>query len=129
MFCRRRNVFTIPQSQQYFELGGNFLFIQVLGSQYSNRPRGVTVSTLDSESSDRGSNPRESFPRSRGSIKAKPGAGFPTHTAMRTVRLIVMKSSVCSAALLVVGKRTRAVSLRVDFTWLSHGQWKHGLVV
>ena len=24
-----------------------------------NRPRGVTVSTLDSESSDRGSNPRE----------------------------------------------------------------------
>ena len=26
-----------------------------------NRPRGVTVSTLDSESSDRGSNPREAF--------------------------------------------------------------------
>ena len=25
------------------------------------RPRGVTVSTLDSESSDRGSNPREAF--------------------------------------------------------------------
>ena len=25
------------------------------------RPRGVTVSTLDSESSDRGSNPREVF--------------------------------------------------------------------
>ena len=28
-----------------------------------NRPRGVTVSTLDSESSDRGSNPREAFSR------------------------------------------------------------------
>ena len=27
-----------------------------------NWPRGVTVSTLDSESSDRGSNPREAFP-------------------------------------------------------------------
>lgn len=27
----------------------------------ANRPRGVTVSTLDSESSDRGSNPREAF--------------------------------------------------------------------
>ena len=27
----------------------------------SIRPRGVTVSTLDSESSDRGSNPREAF--------------------------------------------------------------------
>ena len=26
-----------------------------------SRPRGVTVSTLDSESSDRGSNPREAF--------------------------------------------------------------------
>ena len=26
-----------------------------------NRPRGVTVSTLDSESSDRGSNPREAY--------------------------------------------------------------------
>ena len=26
-----------------------------------NRPRGVTVSTLESESSDRGSNPREAF--------------------------------------------------------------------
>ena len=25
------------------------------------RPRGVTVSTLDSESSDRGSNPREAY--------------------------------------------------------------------
>ena len=29
--------------------------------QAINRPRGVTVSTLDSESSDRGSNPREAF--------------------------------------------------------------------
>ena len=28
---------------------------------YISRPRGVTVSTLDSESSDRGSNPREAF--------------------------------------------------------------------
>ena len=30
-------------------------------SSFSNWPRGVTVSTLDSESSDRGSNPREAF--------------------------------------------------------------------
>ena len=29
--------------------------------QQSQWPRGVTVSTLDSESSDRGSNPREAF--------------------------------------------------------------------
>ena len=31
------------------------------GESMNNWPRGVTVSTLDSESSDRGSNPREAF--------------------------------------------------------------------
>ena len=35
------------------------------------RPRGVTVSTLDSESSDRGSNPREAFYNSRLSCTAQ----------------------------------------------------------
>jgi hypothetical protein len=33
----------------------------VSGWQNVNWPRGVTVSTLDSESSDRGSDPREAF--------------------------------------------------------------------
>ena len=33
-----------------------------IGNLSKQRPRGVTVSTLDSESSDRGSNPREAFP-------------------------------------------------------------------
>ena len=32
-----------------------------LEPRFHNWPRGVTVSTLDSESSDRGSNPREAF--------------------------------------------------------------------
>jgi hypothetical protein len=58
--AKKRNESTIPQSHRDFEFDGIF-FIQVWGSQYSNRPRGVTVSTLDSESSDRGSNPREAF--------------------------------------------------------------------
>ena len=37
------------------------LFIQQQQRSYVHRPRGVTVSILDSESSDRGSNPREAF--------------------------------------------------------------------
>ena len=40
------------------------LVIELLfNSDVVNRPRGVTVSTLDSESSDRGSNPREVWGR------------------------------------------------------------------
>ena len=41
-------------------LGGNSIIL-------TSWPRGVTVSTLDSESSDRGSNPREAFVISAGS--------------------------------------------------------------
>ena len=44
-----------------------------------NRPRGVTVSTLDSESSDRGSNPREAFLRLRPTDKCEESA-FCLHT-------------------------------------------------
>ena len=38
-------------------------------------PRGVTVSTLDSESSDRGSNPREAFSATRSRAKGGEGGG------------------------------------------------------
>ena len=38
------------------------LFAGILPLLHSQWPRGVTISTLDSESSDRGSNPREAFP-------------------------------------------------------------------
>ena len=34
---------------------------QFMSAEWSNWLRGVTVSTLDSESSDRGSDPREAF--------------------------------------------------------------------
>ena len=38
-------------------------------------PRGVTVSTLDSESSDRGSNPREAYaPARHGSSEVRPAS-------------------------------------------------------
>ena len=42
-------------------LTGVCFLIGALVNQFTSRPRGVTVSTLDSESSDRGSNPREAF--------------------------------------------------------------------
>jgi hypothetical protein len=38
-----------------------FVFLKVSHHFPTQRSHGVTVSTLDSESSDRGSNPRESF--------------------------------------------------------------------
>ena len=44
-----------------------------------NWPRGVTVSILDSESSDRGSNPREAFWRLRPTNKCE-GSEFCLHT-------------------------------------------------
>jgi hypothetical protein len=45
-----------------------------------NWPRGVTVSTLDSESSDRGSNPRQAFCQYRG----RPHIIEPLHNARRS---------------------------------------------
>ena len=42
---------------------------------YISRPRGVTVSTLDSESSDRGSNPREASWGEAGGEEAGRGLG------------------------------------------------------
>jgi hypothetical protein len=45
-----------------------------------NRPRGVKVSTLDSESSDRGSNPREALCQYRG----RPHINEPLHDARRS---------------------------------------------
>ena len=50
--------------------GGQCIF--ALGSEkfsLCHRPRGVTVSILDSESSDRGSNPREAFQESEVPLK------------------------------------------------------------
>ena len=54
----------MPQDKKYtstarYQLGSKQpIALEVPHSQW---PRGVTVSTLDSESSDRGSNPREAF--------------------------------------------------------------------
>ncbi len=50
----------------------------------TERPRGVTVSTLDSESSDRGSNPREAF-SSRGARARKRPRHQPTGGAPRPI--------------------------------------------
>ena len=57
-----------------------------------NWPRGVTVSTLDSESSDRGSNPREAFIRNAGLC-----AMLPRHPDCTTQHDIALRASYATA--------------------------------
>ena len=51
-------------------------------------PRGVTVSTLDSESSDRGSNPREAFAQQLESPSLLGCFGAQVHASTDTKRLV-----------------------------------------
>ena len=59
----------------------------------TKRPRGVTVSTLDSESSDRGSNPREVFHLVHGHRPVGIGACVCVFVRTRTCGLVAMTSA------------------------------------